>query len=96
MLFLRPPLPNPGFGAINADYDQQHGVIHDPPNCYFEDGSLKYNLGGNTGACNAEDVCLCRHTVIAVPECERYCDSEVESFTQLGSLLLLGYVVAAF
>ena len=77
--------------------DRQYGVDHDPPNCYYEDGVLKFNVfGQNTGACSDEDVCLCTQSVIAVPDCACYCDSELESFTTQGGLLLLSYVVGSF
>ena len=40
--------------------DGQNGVSYDPPFCYFEGGSLKFNsLGTNTGPCTASDNCLC-------------------------------------
>ena len=40
--------------------DKQNGVSYDPPFCYFEGGSLKFNsLGTNTGLCTTTDNCLC-------------------------------------
>ena len=43
-------------------YDEQDRVTFDPPFCYFERGSLKFNsLGTNTGTCTSNDKCLCRH-----------------------------------
>ena len=42
--------------------DGQDGVSYDPPFCYFEDATLKFNyLGTNTGPCTTIDKCLCRH-----------------------------------
>ena len=41
--------------------NDENGVSDDPPFCYFEEGSLKFNkLGTNTGPCTADDKCLCR------------------------------------
>ena len=86
-----------GLSATPAIGDRQYGVDHDPPNCYYEGGALKFNvLGENTGACSDEDVCLCTQSVIAVPYCACYCDSELENFTMQSGLLLLGYVVGSF
>ena len=43
--------------------DGQNGVSYDPPYCYFEGGSLKFNfLGTNTGSCTTSDNCLCVNT----------------------------------
>ena len=44
-----------------AKDDGQSGVSYDPPYCYFEGGTLKYNSNGlNTGVCTATDSCVCR------------------------------------
>jgi len=52
-------------GDTTAQTDNQVGKSHDPPYCYFEMGSLKFNgNGSNTGSCTAYDQCLCR-----VPDC---------------------------
>ena len=32
----------------------------DPPYCYYEVGSLKYNPGLNTGICDTSDQCICK------------------------------------
>ena len=32
----------------------------DPPYCYYEDSSLKYNPGLNTGVCTPSDRCICK------------------------------------
>ena len=41
--------------------DGQNGFGQDPPYCYFENGSLKFNYGGtNTGLCGSNnDKCIC-------------------------------------
>jgi hypothetical protein len=39
--------------------DGQSGVSFDPPYCYFEESTLKLNLGNNTGNCSSDDLCLC-------------------------------------
>ena len=45
--------------------DGQYGVSHDPPFCYYEGSSLKYNkYGQNTGPCSASDKCLCQATIL--------------------------------
>ena len=50
-----------GLSDITVVNDGQNGVTYDPPFCYFEGGSLKFNdFGTNTGACDAMDLCLCR------------------------------------
>ena len=85
-----------GLSGLPAVHDRQFGVDHDPPNCYFEGGVLKYNPGGNTGACSDKDVCLCKQPVVAVPHCACYCDSEMEAFTVQSWMLLLGYMVLSF
>jgi len=44
-----------------AQDDRQRGVTYDPPYCYFEGGSLKFNSNGqNRGKCTVYDKCLCR------------------------------------
>jgi surface protein len=49
-----------GLSDTTASDDGQSGVSNDPPYCYFEGGSLRYNSnGGNTGSCNTDDQCLC-------------------------------------
>ena len=43
-----------------ASYDNQYRVSYDPPYCYYEGGSLKFNdYGRNTGTCSSSDRCLC-------------------------------------
>ena len=50
-----------GLPDITVEDDDQNGVDYDPPFCYFERGSLKFNnLGTNTGPCTTADQCLCR------------------------------------
>ena len=49
-----------GLSVIAAMDDGQNGVSYDPPYCYFEGGSLKFNLHGtNSGPCSTTDKCLC-------------------------------------
>ena len=49
-----------GLSDVSAEDDGQSGTSADPPFCYFEDGSLKFNnLGTNTGPCTTNDLCLC-------------------------------------
>ena len=43
-----------GLSDTTAVDDSQDGVAHDPPFCYFEYGSLKFNSAGtNTGGCTS-------------------------------------------
>jgi len=42
-----------------SDDGQANGVTYDPPYCYYEFGSLKFNVGTNTGPCTSVDQCLC-------------------------------------
>ena len=50
-----------GMSDVTVEDDGQNGVSYDPPFCYFERGSLKFNEHGtNTGPCTAYDQCLCR------------------------------------
>eukprot|EP00413_Alexandrium_margalefii_P047934 CAMPEP_0204586642 /NCGR_PEP_ID=MMETSP0661-20131031/47609_1 /ASSEMBLY_ACC=CAM_ASM_000606 /TAXON_ID=109239 /ORGANISM="Alexandrium margalefi, Strain AMGDE01CS-322" /LENGTH=788 /DNA_ID=CAMNT_0051596297 /DNA_START=52 /DNA_END=2419 /DNA_ORIENTATION=- len=42
-----------------SDDNQPNGVTYDPPYCYFEGNSLKFNGGKNTGPCSQSDNCLC-------------------------------------
>ena len=49
-----------GLTDITVENDNQNGVTYDPPYCYFEGGSLKFNINGtNTGSCTPTDKCLC-------------------------------------
>jgi hypothetical protein len=48
-----------GMSDTTATNDGQTTVPYDPPFCYFEGGSLKWNAGGNTGHCTTNDRCLC-------------------------------------
>lgn len=55
-----------GLGNGPAEDDGQQGVDWDPPYCYSEGGSLKFNSNGlNKGECGFYDVCLC--TLAPVP-----------------------------
>ena len=40
--------------------EHSSGVGYDPPYCYYEGGSLKYNPGVNTGGCSSGDKCICK------------------------------------
>jgi len=45
----------------SASDDRQSGVTYDPPYCYFEGRSLKFNGNGkNRGSCTNSDKCLCK------------------------------------
>ena len=53
-----------GLSDTTVEDDGQDGVSYDPPYCYFEGGSLKFNsLGTNTGSCTTSDKCLCEEQV---------------------------------
>ena len=72
-----------GMSDITVEDDGQIGVDNDPPFCYFERGSLKFNnLGTNTGPCDTRDHCLCRqNNFCAKIPCEEGkgdCDDDTE------------------
>ena len=46
--------------ADTTVYVDGQSVTFDPPFCYYEANSLKFNHGANTGPCTALDECLCR------------------------------------
>merc|ERR1719506_1889861 len=49
-----------GLSDTPAVDDGQDGKSYDPPYCYFENGSLKFNSAGtNTGDCTDKDTCVC-------------------------------------
>ena len=48
-----------GLSDTSAVDDDQNAVSYDPPYCYFEGGSLKFNNGTNTGPCKSSDTCVC-------------------------------------
>ena len=49
-----------GLSDVTVTDDGQDGVTYDPPFCYFEDGSLKFNsMASNTGPCTTIDQCIC-------------------------------------
>ena len=64
--------------------DGQNGVNYDPPYCYIEGRSLKFNsMGTNTGPCTTIDQCLCRrnNNICAQSPCadgEGDCDDDSE------------------
>ena len=65
------------------DYNAQIGLTDDPPFCYFEGGSLKFNnLGTNTGSCTTSDKCVCRlNDLCAKTPCREGqgdCDADTE------------------
>ena len=44
----------------SASPDNQYKAYNDPPFCYYEGGTLKFNkYGSNTGYCRSDDICLC-------------------------------------
>merc|ERR1719265_2072642 len=44
-----------------ATDDGQSGKSYDPPGCYFESSSLKFNADqSNTGDCKSADQCICK------------------------------------
>ena len=50
-----------GLSDTTASYDGE-SWSSDPPYCYYEGGSLKYNNNGtNTGSCSFGDQCLCKN-----------------------------------
>ena len=85
-----------GLSDTTATDDGQNGFDRDPPYCYFESDSLKFNYGGtNTGLCGSNnDKCLCYtqtppsttpgttlpHTAPPVRQCSRTC-KELQSFS---------------
>ena len=49
-----------GLSDVTVIDDGQDGVTYDPPFCYFEGGSLKFNsLATNKGSCTTSDQCIC-------------------------------------
>ena len=50
-----------GLSDQTVTNDGELGASYDPPYCYFEGGSLKYNPGLNTGGCSEIDVCICNN-----------------------------------
>ena len=54
-----------GLSDTSVSDDYQNGVSYDPPYCYFEGGSLKFNQGNNYGSCSSSDMCLCKSTLTA-------------------------------
>ena len=72
-----------GLTGVMVDDDRQMGAKYDPPFCYFEGGSLKFNkLGTNTGPCSTEDTCLCRQNEFCAKfpcgEGQGDCDNDME------------------
>ena len=50
------------------DDGQPNGVTFDPPFCYYEANTLKFNTrGSNTGTCSIYDQCLCMRVVSPPP-----------------------------
>jgi len=51
-----------GLSDVTAtDDNQRNGVSYDPPYCYLEGNSLKFNtLGKNSGPCSSSDNCVCK------------------------------------
>ena len=72
-----------GLADVTVEDDGQSAVTYDPPFCYFEDGSLKFNnFGTNTGPCTTSDQCLCKEnnfcTKIPCGEGQGDCDDDTE------------------
>ena len=56
-LNLRDSSGNPAW--VPSD-DLQSNIAFDPPFCYFESNTLKFNVdGSNSGVCTNDDICLC-------------------------------------
>jgi len=75
-----------------ASDDRQSGVYYDPPYCYYEGGSLKFNSNGkNTGLCRTSDQCLCSLAPTSPPtpapavEAEGTCSFESSNSCRLWS-----------
>jgi len=50
-----------GPGTKASDDRQPSGKSYDPPWCYYEQGKVKFNVGGtNTGKCKRLDKCICK------------------------------------
>jgi len=65
------------------------GATYDPPGCYLEAGSLKFNHGWNKGVCHKGDTCLCKTTTYELKtsgRCSTYIDSVAECSTAARSL----------
>ena len=61
-----------------ASDGQPNGVSYDPPYCYFEGGSLKFNAGANTGSCTASDQCVSQlspYELLSSGSCANYVTS---------------------
>jgi len=71
-------------GDITAVNDNQVRVSYDPPYCYFEGGSLKFNVNGsNTGSCSSSDKCLCRGTAPSDNPTENPTEAPTENPTEV-------------
>ena len=51
-----------GLSDVTAQFDEGRSAGFDPAGCYYEDSSLKFNNGDNTGPCTTSDRCLCGST----------------------------------
>lgn len=56
-----------GLRDTSVTDDKQRGVNYDPPYCYLEGGSLKFNKGKNYGPCTNADQCLCKNEQVQAP-----------------------------
>jgi len=64
---------------LTASNDNQNGVTYDPKGCYYEGGSLKFNLQkSNKGRCTTYDRCLCLTVPVKV-KCNHLSSSKVNS-----------------
>jgi len=50
------------------DDTNSNGVSFDPPYCYYELMTLKYNAGSNIGVCTEYDKCVCRGKKTTTPK----------------------------
>ena len=73
-----------GLSDITVIDDGQDGVTYDPPFCYFEGGSLKFNsLATNTGSCTTSDQCICFTNSVGRSKIRGKCVVEILLFIQL-------------
>ena len=72
-----------GLTDVTVEDDGQYRNPYDPPFCYFEAETLKFNKWGtNTGPCTNTDVCVCRQNdacaMIPCEEGQGDCDNDAE------------------
>ena len=82
-----------GLSDVTVVDDGQNGVTYDPPFCYFEGGSLKFNdLGTNTGSCTTTEKCLCRKNDFCAKTPCREGQGECDDDTECEGSLVCGYM----